>query len=248
MIPVFSADNLSFQAKSRKILERISFSLAQGSFTTLIGPNGAGKSTLLQLMLGFLKPYQGSMKWASAQRLGYMPQKLNLDLSFPLSVGRLFDLKPGSVELPDRVHIEKLTQTELLKDKFISELSGGELQRVLLAYALLGNPDILLLDEPMQGLDVDSEAVFLQILQRLKYEYGKTIFMVSHDLHLVFKHSDYVICLQRHVCCQGTPMSVQENPAYYEVFGQRSESLVAIYSHHHDHTHSSFQKDGHQHD
>lgn len=245
---IFSAEKLSFRVNTKLILENVSFEIQQGSFTTLIGPNGAGKSTLLKLMLGFLKPDSGKLTWLSKQRLGYMPQKFQIDTSFPLSVGRLFDLKPGSVDFDDRINIESLTQTDTLKTHLISELSGGELQRVLLAYALLGNPDIILLDEPMQGLDIDSETLFLNILQLLKYEYGKTIFMVSHDLHVVFKHSDHVICLQTHVCCQGSPTSIQDDPAYYLLFGQRSESLMAIYAHHHDHTHDHVHGDKCHHD
>lgn len=234
---ILSAERLSFRINSKSILENVSFEIQQGSFTTLIGPNGAGKSTLLKLMLGFLKPNSGKLTWFNKQRLGYMPQKFQIDTSFPLNVGRLFDLKPGAVGSDDRINIETLTQTDTLKTHLISELSGGELQRVLLAYALLGNPDIIFLDEPMQGLDIDSETLFLNILQTLKYQYGKTLFMVSHDLHVVFKHSDHVICLQKHVCCQGSPTSVQDDPAYHLLFGQRSESLIAIYAHHHDHIH-----------
>lgn len=234
---VFTAENVGFRTPSKVILDGVSFHIPKGSFTTLIGPNGAGKSTLLKLMLGFLKPSSGSVVWAKGQRLGYMPQKVQIDTSFPLAVGRLFDLKPGSVESEDRTVIEQLTQTVDLKQRYISDLSGGELQRVLLAYALLGNPDVLLLDEPMQGLDIDAEALFLNMLQSLKYDHGKTIFMVSHDLHLVFKHSDHVICLQTHVCCQGSPTSIQDDPAYHVLFGQRKDSLMSLYAHRHDHTH-----------
>ncbi|QOL19309.1 metal ABC transporter ATP-binding protein [Candidatus Bodocaedibacter vickermanii] len=234
---VFSANSVGFRTPSKQILDGVSFDIQKGSFTTLIGPNGAGKSTLLKLMLGFLKPSTGTLNWQSSQRLGYMPQKLQIDTSFPLSVGRLFDLKPGGVAPEDRDRIERLTQTLELQHRLFSELSGGELQRVLLTYALLGNPDVVLLDEPMQGLDIDSEALFLNILHTLKYQYGKTLFMVSHDLHMVFKHSDHVICLQKHVCCQGAPSSIKDDPAYHVLFGQRKDSLMALYAHQHDHTH-----------
>jgi zinc transport system ATP-binding protein len=234
---VFTAENVGFRTPSKVILDGVSFHISKGAFTTLIGPNGAGKSTLLKLMLGFLSPSSGMLGWAGGQRLGYMPQKVQIDTSFPLTVGRLFDLKPGSVKSADRTVIEQLTQTIDLKQRYISELSGGELQRVLLAYALLGDPDVLLLDEPMQGLDIDAESLFLNMLQSLKYDQGKTIFMVSHDLHLVFKHSDHVICLQTHVCCQGSPTSIQDDPAYHVLFGQRKDSLMSLYSHRHDHTH-----------
>jgi zinc transport system ATP-binding protein len=234
---VFLAENLWFRIDAKSILENVSFAITQSSFTTLIGPNGAGKSTLLKLMLGFLTPTSGKTAWLGKRRLGYMPQTLHIDITFPLTVKRLFDLKPGAVDYEERLQIEKLTQVKMFEERFISDLSGGELQRVLLAYALLGNPDIILLDEPMQGLDIDSENLFLHILQTLKYEYGKTIFMVSHDLHLVFKHSDHVICLQKHVCCQGSPLNIQNDPAYHVLFGQREENLMAIYAHQHDHIH-----------
>lgn len=234
---VFTAEHIGFRTPSKVILDGVSFQLSKGAFTTLIGPNGAGKSTLLKLMLGFLTPTHGTVNWSEGHRLGYMPQKIQIDTSFPITVGRLFDLKPGSVDLQDRAAIEQLTQTIDLKTRYIGDLSGGELQRVLLAYALLGNPDVLLLDEPMQGLDIDAEALFLNMLQSLKYEYRKTIFMVSHDLHLVFKHSDHVICLQTHVCCQGSPSSIQDDPAYHVLFGQRKDSMMSLYAHRHDHTH-----------
>lgn len=234
---IFSASNVSVYVPGKTILENVSFDIQKGSFTTLIGPNGAGKSTLLKLMLGFLKPGAGQLNWQGSLRVGYMPQKLHIDTSFPLSVGRLFDLKPGGVDAHDRLRIEQLTQTFELQQRLFSQLSGGELQRVLLAYALLGNPDVILLDEPMQGLDIDAEGLFLNILHALKYEYGKTLFMVSHDLHMVFKHSDHVICLQKHVCCQGTPSSIQDDPAYHVLFGRRKDSLMALYSHQHDHIH-----------
>lgn len=245
---VFSAENLGFNTPSKQILDGVSFDIQKGSFTTLIGPNGAGKSTLLKLMLGFQKPSTGKLKWLSSPRLGYMPQKLQIDTSFPLSVGRLFDLKPGCVDHKDREHIEELTQTVELQTRHFSELSGGELQRVLLTYALLGNPDVILLDEPMQGLDIDSETLFLNILRTLKYDYGKTLFMVSHDLHMVFKHSDHVICLQTHVCCQGAPSSIKDDPAYHVLFGQRKDSLMALYAHQHDHTHDHIHGDGCSHE
>lgn len=238
-----TAQKLCFTRQDTKILKDVSFQIQAGSFTTIIGPNGAGKSTLLKIILGELNPDKGAIEWHDGRRIGYMPQTLPVDRSFPLSVGRLFDLKPASVNAQDRDKIQQLTETGHLTQRLISDLSGGELQRVLLAYALLGDPDLLLLDEPMQGLDVDSELTFLNILQALKYDYAKTIVMVSHDLHLVFKHSDHVICLHQHVCCQGSPASVQDNPAYHILFGKQQENLMTIYAHRHDHHHGDSRHD-----
>ncbi len=244
MPPLFQAKELSYRTQNSTILSKVSFVLNENTFTTLIGPNGAGKSTLLQLMLGFKIPSRGSLIWKNHPRIGYLPQRLQIDTQFPLSVKRLFSLKPGAIESNKRKNIEHLTQICNLQDRLISELSGGELQRVLLAYALLGDPSVLLLDEPMQGLDVDAEFTFLEILKTLKQTYKKTIFMVSHDLHLVFKHSDHVICLQQHVCCQGTPSLVKDDPAYHILFEKKKDSLISTYEHQHNHTHN----DGCQHD
>lgn len=237
MSNAFSLTDVSYKKNGQVILDNVSFDVPENSFTTLIGPNGAGKSTLLQLMLGFIQPTKGQVKRLSNLRLGYIPQKLALDVSFPLTVAALFQLKPAAVDENAKQKIETLTQTGPLSKKFLSILSGGELQRVLLAYTLLGDPDILLLDEPLQGLDLESEARFLDILNTLNKHYKKTIFMVSHDLHLVFKSSDYVICLHKHVCCAGEPLALKEHPEYLKLFGTTSLDLMTPYRHEHDHTH-----------
>lgn len=237
MSTLLTLQNVTFKRGHKPVLDDVSFKVEQGSFTTIIGPNGAGKSTLVQIMLGGLSPEKGRVIWADMPRIGYIPQKVQLDAALPIQVGTLFNLKPGCVMGEQRHQIERLTDVRHLQSHFIADLSGGELQRVLLAYALLGDPAVLVMDEPMQGLDIDSEAQFLSILQALKYDYGKTIIMVSHDLHVVFKHSDHVICLQGHLCCQGQPSTVQVDPAYLNLFGRKQLELMAIYRHHHDHHH-----------
>lgn len=237
MSNLFELNNVSYQNDGQHILDAISFDLPKASFATLIGPNGAGKSTLLKLMLGLLKPTSGTIQRPTMARIGYIPQKLSIDSSFPITVGELFKLKPGAVVAKEQERVEDLTQTHALKHKFINVLSGGELQRVLLAYTLLGDPEILFLDEPLQGLDLEAEARFLDILYTLNAEFKKTIFMVSHDLHMVFKSSDLVICLNKHVCCAGAPIEMQAHPEYLKLFGRNASNLMTPYQHAHDHTH-----------
>ena len=219
----------------QNVLENIALSVQPGQIVTLIGPNGAGKTTLVRAVLGLLKPDSGSVWRKPKLRVGYMPQKLHVDPTLPLSVLRFLRLVPGV----DRARAQgalKEVGAEQVIDSPVQSISGGEMQRVLLARALLREPELLVLDEPVQGVDVAGQAELYRLISRLRERHGCGVLMVSHDLHLVMSATDQVVCLNRHVCCSGHPEQVSGDPAFIELFGQDAKSL-AVYHHHHDHDH-----------
>ena len=217
------------------VLEDVRLSVKPGEIVTLIGPNGAGKTTLVRAVLGLLTPDQGEVWRRPRLRIGYMPQKLQVDATLPLTVLRFLRLVPG-VDRPKALAALGEVGTEQVIDSPLQSISGGELQRVLLARALLREPELLVLDEPVQGVDVAGQAELYRLITRLRDRHGCGVLMVSHDLHLVMSTTDQVVCLNRHVCCSGHPEQVSGDPAFVELFGQDARSL-AIYHHHHDHAH-----------
>ncbi len=234
--PLISADNLQFQQGDKIILSDISLSLEAGKITTLIGPNGAGKTTLVRILLGLTQPTAGRVNRQKGLRIGYMPQKLHVDPSMPLSVVRFLQL---SGKDRDTCH-QALTHVnaERLLEQSFQHLSGGEMQRVLLARALLRKPQLLVLDEPVQGVDVAGQEELYRLISRIRDELQCGVFMVSHDLHFVMATTDSVICINQHICCHGHPESVSNHPAYLQLFGHNVRPNMAIYTHHHDHDHS----------
>lgn len=232
MRPLLAADNIGLKIQGQTILRDIRFDLAPGQIITLIGPNGAGKTTLVRIMLGLQKPDTGLVRRAPGLRIGYMPQKLHIDPTLPLSVAGFLALADPD---PDK-GARALDKTGILhlRKQSVYGLSGGETQRLLLARALLRQPGLLVLDEPVQGVDVNGQEALYQLITRIRDETGCGILMVSHDLHLVMAGTDEVLCLNGHICCHGSPASVSADPAYRELFGVRT----APYTHHHDHNHS----------
>jgi zinc transport system ATP-binding protein len=216
----------------RPVLQNISMQLMQGEITTLIGPNGAGKSTLVRLILGLIKPDSGSVTPAPQLNIGYMPQKINIDPSLPISTCRFLQLANTSHKACHEA-LEMVGISHLSKSP-IQTLSGGELQRALLARAILRKPNFLVLDEPVQGVDITGQNALYKMISELSKSLNCGVLMVSHDLHLVMSSTDKVICLNQHICCQGRPEQVTQDPAYIDIFGQ----TTAIYSHHHNHQHS----------
>ncbi len=226
-------DSVSYKAE-KSILENITLTIKDNSFTTIIGPNGSGKTTLLKLIIGLMKPSSGNIHRDQALKIGYVPQKFYTDPSFPLRVKDFLNLTPSK-------NSEMLTLTgidECLEDQLMYNLSGGELQRVLLTFALLEEPTLLILDEPLQGLDVESELRLLSIIRDVQQSKKIGVLLVSHDLHMVFQHSDYVVCLRNHICCEGTPESVQNSSEYLRLFPSQEKIVLAPYIHQHDHVHS----------
>lgn len=229
-------ENIHFSRNQRSILEGVGLSIYQGEIVTLIGPNGAGKSSLLKIALGLQKPDSGSVVRRPGLRIGYMPQKLLIPDTLPLPVRDFLALAKdfNAAALPA---VARRLSIEHLLDNQFSRLSGGEHQRVLLARALLANPQLLVLDEPVQGLDVGGQAELYGLIGELKNELNAGILMVSHDLHLVMAATDRVICLNQHVCCEGHPSHVTQSPDYLRLFGQQMPAQLAPYTHHHDHQH-----------
>ena len=214
----------------------VSLTLAPSEIVTLIGPNGAGKSTTAKLVLGVLQPDAGSAWRRPGLRIAYVPQRLTIDWTLPLSVRRFMDLT-GKVS--DKEADEALAETEVAHHLHsqMQTLSGGEFQRVLLARAIARKPELLVLDEPVQGVDFSGEAALYDLIRRIRDRYGCGILLISHNLHLVMSATDRVICLNGHVCCSGTPKAVTASPEYKALFGARAASALAIYEHHHDHMH-----------
>ncbi|MDG1579439.1 zinc ABC transporter ATP-binding protein ZnuC [Pseudomonas sp. GOM6] len=217
------------------VLQQVQLALHAGEIVTLIGPNGAGKTTLVRTVLGLLKPDSGTVRRKPRLRIGYMPQKLHVDATLPLSVLRFLRLVPGVDRAAAQAALSEVGAEQVI-DSPLQSISGGELQRVLLARALLREPELLVLDEPVQGVDVAGQAELYRLITQLRDRHGCGVLMVSHDLHLVMSATDQVVCLNRHVCCSGHPEQVSNDPAFVELFGQDAKSL-AIYHHHHDHSH-----------
>jgi zinc transport system ATP-binding protein len=216
----------------RVVLDHVSLGVEDGEIVTVIGPNGAGKTTLLRILLGLQRPSSGSAWRRRGLRIGYLPQRLAIDETLPLTVRRLLALaRPDHRDRIDAALAE--VGAGPLASMPVQALSGGELQRVLLARALLREPDLLVLDEPVQGVDVTGQGELYALIRRIRDRRGCGVLLVSHDLHLVMAASDEVVCLNHHVCCSGHPEAVSRHPAYRALFGE----AIAVYAHHHDHVH-----------
>ena len=220
----------------RAILSGIDLEVRPEEILTVIGPNGGGKTTLLKVVLGLVKPNSGTVAVRPGLRIGYVPQRLSVDATLPMTVRRLMTLTHRHSR---DVLLEALAETGVdhLLDADAATLSGGEFQRVLIARALLARPDLLVLDEPVQGVDFTGEVALYEKIAGIRAKHRCAVLLVSHDLHVVMAASDRVICLNSHVCCAGVPSEVAEAPEYLRLFGPRAHGAVAIYSHHHDHTH-----------
>lgn len=234
--PLIKMDQISLIRDSRVILENVSLEIMKHDFQTIIGPNGAGKSTLLKIMMGLIQPKSGNVFIDKSCKIGYMPQRFVPSPAIPFTVNGFLNLR---TQAPDS-DIEKsihLTQIEKIQDTPLYSISGGEMQRVLLARALLHNPDLLILDEPAQSLDLSGQLAFYKLLENIYKENEMSIVMVSHDLHLVMASTRKVICLFHHICCEGAPSAVTKSREFFELFGEEMQEMMAIYQHHHDHDH-----------
>lgn len=229
-------EGLGVTIRGRRLLRQVDFEVGRGRILTVIGPNGAGKTTLVRLALGLIAPSEGKISRASGLRIGYVPQRLSLPESMPLTVQRFMTLASRDQASMQR-HAEEAGIVQLL-GRPMQGLSGGETQRVLLARALMCDPDLLVLDEPVQGIDVNGQSELYRLIVRLRDERGCAVLMVSHDLHLVMAATDEVLCINQHVCCSGHPDAVSQHPAYLDLFGAIDSDTLAIYTHHHDHQHN----------
>ncbi len=235
---LLSARDATLTIGGRTILDRVNVDVRAGEIVTVIGPNGAGKSTLVKAMLGLQPLTSGRIERKKGLTVGYVPQRFPLTPNVPLDVSRLLSLtlKPAENEIE-----AALAETGIahLKRASVVSLSGGELQRALLARALLRKPELLVLDEPVQAVDFIGEAKLYELIAGIRSRHGCGILMVSHDLHMVMAESDHVICLNGHVCCEGGPEKVQLDPEFARLFGPSAARMIAAYSHHHDHDHES---------
>lgn len=234
--PLVSLADAGVFRAGRWLVRGIGLSVRRGEIVTLIGPNGSGKSTTAKLALGTLRPDEGTATRQAGLMVGYVPQKVAIDWTLPLSVERFMRL---TSPLPKAAVEEALAETGVahLARAEARTLSGGEFQRVLLARAIARKPDLLVLDEPVQGVDFSGEVALYDLIGAARDRLGCGVLLISHDLHVVMAATDRVICLNGHVCCEGTPHAVAGSAEYRSLFGERAAASLALYAHHHDHTH-----------
>ena len=230
------AVNIAVNFGDSQVLHNVNLEIERGRIVTLIGPNGAGKTTLVRVILGMLQPASGDVWKQPGLTIGYMPQRLHIDPTLPMTVLRFLQL----TGIKQRRQIEELLATLQIRhlvDHQVRKISGGELQRVLLARALLRKPSLLILDEPAQGVDVSGQAELYKLIDQIAEQHACGILMISHDLHLVMSATDEVVCLNHHICCHGKPEQVSNDPAYLSLFGAGGAENIAIYTHNHNHSH-----------
>ncbi|MBH62020.1 MAG: zinc ABC transporter ATP-binding protein ZnuC [Alphaproteobacteria bacterium] len=227
---------VSVRHNGHATLDNVDLTVCAGEIVTLIGPNGSGKTTLVKVALGLTKVDAGGVHRKSGVRIGYMPQHLTVDLTLPLTVRRFLSLREAGSE---RDALDALAEVgvEYVIDNPFQTLSGGEARRVLLARALLGQPDLLVLDEPSAGIDVMGQGELYDLVRKIRDQRGCSVLLVSHDLHLVMAATDQVLCLNHHICCAGQPETVAQHPEYLALFGTELRHSLAVYTHDHDHHH-----------
>tara|TARA_B100001063_G_scaffold39604_1_gene33369 strand:+ start:152 stop:904 length:753 start_codon:yes stop_codon:yes gene_type:complete len=230
-------DKASAEKNKKVLVKNISLEVKQGEIVTLIGPNGSGKTTTAKMALGINKNFEGSVQ-RYTDKIGYVPQKVVIDWTLPIRVSDF-------MQLTSKVNIEEVnealnfTGVNHLENKNLNELSGGEFQRVLIARAIAKKPELLVLDEPVQGVDFKGEISLYELIRSISEKTNCGILLISHDLHVVMSATDYVVCLNGHVCCSGTPKKVANSNQYRELFGDRASTMLSIYEHNHDHSHEA---------
>jgi len=233
---LIDAKGINKSFSGRPVLQNVDLTLSPGKAMTLIGPNGAGKTTLVRILLGLVPADSGSIKRRDDLRIGYMPQRVSVEPTMPLSVRRFLQL--ARKQNKERINRSlKLLSIEHLADQQLIGLSGGEMQRVLLARALLPEPHLLILDEPAQGVDLAGQAELYQLIGHIRAERGCGVLMISHDLQLVMSATDEVVCLNHHICCHGEPDQISNDPAFIDLFGPNLSPGLALYTHNHNHEH-----------
>lgn len=234
--PLVTLKGAGVNRAGRWLVRGVDLSVAPGVIVTLIGPNGSGKTTSAKMALGLMTPDEGTAARLSGLKVGYVPQRVTVDWTMPLSVERFMRLT-GDVRRDAIEHAMQRTGIVHLRHEEMRTLSGGEFQRVMLARAIARKPDLLVLDEPLQGVDFSGQIALYELISAVRDELGCGILLISHDLHVVMAATDQVLCLNGHVCCQGTPTAVAESPEYRQLFGDRAGVTLAVYEHHHDHVH-----------
>ncbi|MBH21427.1 MAG: zinc ABC transporter ATP-binding protein [Rhodobiaceae bacterium] len=230
-------DNIGIFRSDKWLIRGISLELSKGEIVTLVGPNGSGKTTTAKVVLNILKPDEGKMIF-NAKKVAYLPQAISIDWTLPIRVRDFMNLtsKLSDVEVTEALN---LTGVENLISSDLRNLSGGEFQRVLLARAIARKPDLLVLDEPAQGVDFNGEISLYNLIKEISEQLECGILLISHDIHFVMAATDQVICLNGHICCSGSPNAIIKNPAFVELFGARASSALSFYEHQHDHDHGN---------
>ena len=236
--PLVEARGVSVRFGRRNVLEAVDLAVHAGEIVTLIGLNGAGKSTLVRVLLGIIRPSRGEVVRAPGLRIGYAPQHVHRDPILPMTVRRFLTLGAPATRERLTALLAEVGAGAIL-DHPLASISGGELHRVLLARALLREPGLLVLDEPLAGVDVTSQSELYRLIAAIRDRYGCGVLLVSHDLHLVMAATDTVVCINRHVCCSGHPRAITRDPAFVSLFGPHVASALAIYQHSHDHHHDA---------
>ena len=234
---LLKVENASYYLNDKALIKEVSLEIKQGEIVTLIGPNGSGKSTTAKIALGIYKKIEGRVR-RFTERIGYVPQKVSVDWTLPI---RVIDFMTLTEDLKnDQINVAlNLTGVDHLKNKSLSNLSGGEFQRVLIARAIAKKPELLVLDEPVQGVDFKGEIALYELIKKISEKLNCGILLISHDLHVVMSATDFVICLNGHVCCSGKPQTVVQDKKYKELFGDRASNILSLYEHEHDHSHSA---------
>ena len=229
-------NNAGFRQNGKWLVEGVSLKVEKGKIVTLIGPNGSGKSTTAKIALGIYKNIEGNVE-KYTNKIGYVPQKISIDWTLPL---RVYDFMLLTENIDEEAIDEALNLTGVihLKNKNLGNLSGGEFQRVLIARAISKKPELLVLDEPVQGVDYTGEIALYELIKKISDTLNCGILLISHDLHTVMTATDHVVCLNGHVCCSGTPMDVAKNTEYKTLFGEKASQILSVYEHKHDHIHS----------
>lgn len=233
---LIEAAALSKSFADKVVLEQVDFRILPREVVTIVGLNGCGKTTLLKILIGLEKADSGTITSKPGLRIGYVPQRFQMDAAIPVRVENFLRFSALNNALFDR-YVDALNISHLLRQP-MHGLSGGESQRVLLARAMMRNPELLVLDEPVQGVDISGQTKLYQLISQFNKQDGVAVLMVSHDLHLVMAATDHVICLNRHVCCSGHPVQVSKDPAFLHLFGAAGAQALAFYEHHHDHNHN----------
>lgn len=236
-MPLIELKQINVIFAEKTALRDINLKIYPNSIITIVGPNGGGKSTLLKTLLKLQKPSSGEVLYHDKVRIGYVPQKIHLDHSLPLTVSRFLRL---SKDVNKRDIEATLTQLSIhhLAEQNMQKLSGGEMQRVLLARAILNKPNLLVLDEPTQGVDINGQAELYQLIHQTQQALNCAVVMVSHDLHIVMADSKEVLCINQHICCAGTPETLSNDPTFMRLWGNQIAQNVGFYSHHHNHHHN----------
>lgn len=231
--------NISLKLNDQQILNGINLEIHKGQITTLIGPNGGGKTSIARILIGILKASSGQVFVQENIKIGYVPQKLEIEKTIPLRVIDFLKLSTSAcaeataqlLEIATKLRIENILQ------KSLHQISGGQMQKTLLAKALMNNPDILVLDEPTSNMDISAQGEFYDLLEEIRKKQHCAILLISHDLHIVMQKTNQVICVNHHICCEGNPESINNHPEYLSLFGHHKIDNIAIYPHHHDHQH-----------